>query len=92
VQAPLPKVRPYGTVGLGLIHTSTSGNGVGDIGTKFALNYGGGVKILPAGPVGIRFDLRGYAVPSTEFKVFSNESKRLDILEVSVGVIFSLRK
>jgi hypothetical protein len=90
IQAPLPKVRPYGTVGLGLIHTS--GDGLGVFGTKFAINYGGGVKVLPAGPVGVRFDLRGYAVPSTEFKVFGADSQRVDFLEVSVGVIFMLKR
>jgi opacity protein-like surface antigen len=90
VQAPLPVVRPYVTAGLGLIHTS--GDGLGVFGTKFAFNYGGGVKILPAGPVGVRFDVRGYAVPSTEFKVFSAESQRLDFLEVSAGVVFKLGK
>jgi hypothetical protein len=90
VQAPLPVVRPYGTVGLGLIHTS--GDGLGVFGTKFALNYGGGFKFLPAGPVGMRVDVRGYSVPSAEFRVFSTVSQRVDFLEVSVGVIFSLRK
>src|ERR1041385_3320214 len=53
IQAPLPKVTPYGTAGLGAIFTwADSGNTLGDIGTKFAVNYGGGVKIYPAGPVG----------------------------------------
>jgi len=90
LQAPLPGVRPYGVVGLGLI--GTSGEGVGRFGTKFAINYGGGVKFMPAGPVGISVDVRGYAVPSTEFKVFASESQRLDFLEVSVGVVFALSK
>src|SRR5262249_3804425 len=35
IQAPLPVVRPYGTIGLGLIGTSS--DGVGDIGTKVAI-------------------------------------------------------
>jgi len=87
IQAPLPVVRPYGTVGLGLI--GTSGDGLGVFGTKFALNYGGGVKFLPAGPVGIAVDVRGYAVPSTEFRVFTTESQRVDFLEVTVGVVFA---
>jgi opacity protein-like surface antigen len=87
VQAPLPVVRPYGTVGLGLI--GTSGDGLGSFGTKFALNYGGGVKFMPAGPVGVNVDVRGYAVPSTEFKVFTTESQRVDFLEVTVGVVFA---
>jgi len=90
LQAPLPVVRPYGVVGLGLI--GTSGEGVGRFGMKFVINYGGGVKFMPAGPVGISVDVRGYAVPSTEFKVFASESQRLDFLEVSVGVVFALSK
>ena len=90
IQAPLPVVRPYGTVGLGLIHTW--GTGLGVFGTKFALNYGDGFKFLPAGPVGIRFDLRGYAVPSTEFRLFSNQSQRLDFLEATVGIIYKFGK
>jgi hypothetical protein len=87
VQAPLPVLRPYATVGLGLIHTW--GDGLGVFGTKLALNYGGGIKLLPAGPLGVRFDLRGYAVPSTEFKLFRTESQRLDFLEGTVGLIYS---
>jgi hypothetical protein len=86
LQAPLPVVRPYGVVGLGLI--GTSGEGVGRFGTKFALNYGGGVKVLPAGPVGIAVDVRGYSVPSTEFRVFATENQTVNFLEVSVGVVF----
>jgi hypothetical protein len=87
IQAPLPVVRPYGTVGLGLI--GTSGDGLGVFGTKFAINYGGGVKFLPAGPVGMAVDVRGYAVPSTEFRVFTTESQRVDFLEVTVGIVFA---
>ena len=90
LQAPLPVVRPYGVFGLGLI--GTSGEGLGRFGTKFAINYGGGVKFMPAGPVGIQVDVRGYAVPSTEFKVFTTENQRIDFLEVSVGVVFALSK
>jgi opacity protein-like surface antigen len=89
VQAPLPVVRPYGTAGLGLIHTS--GDSLGVFGTKFAINYGGGVKFLPAGPVGVRVDVRGYSVPSVEFRVFTTENQRIDFLEASVGVLFSFR-
>jgi hypothetical protein len=90
LQAPTPVLKPYGTVGLGLINTS--GSGLGVFGTRFALNYGGGVKFMPAGPVGIRVDVRGYAVPSVEFKVFSAQSQRLDFLETTVGVVFNLSR
>src|SRR5215470_316497 len=73
VQAPLPKAKPYVTAGLGSIFTwGTDESGrpsFGKIGTKFALNYGGGVKVLPAGPVGIRFDIRGYLIPDVKFNV-----------------------
>jgi hypothetical protein len=90
LQAPLPVVKPYGVVGLGLI--GTSGDGVGRFGTKFAINYGGGVKFLPAGPVGLQVDVRGYSVPSTEFKVFTTQDQTVNFLEVTVGVVFVLSK
>lgn len=90
VQAPLPVVRPYATAGLGLIHTW--GDGLGVFGTRLAINYGGGFKFLPAGPVGLRVDVRGYSIPSAEFRVFSTVSQRIDFLEASVGVVFSLGK
>lgn len=87
IQAPTPIVRPYGTAGIGAI--LTMGDSVLNIGKKFAINYGGGVKILPAGPAGIRFDVRGYTIPSVQRSGSSIESKTLNIAEVSVGVLFS---
>src|SRR6185503_2180379 len=63
LQAPTPVVRPYATVGLGSIFTW--GTGISDIGNKFAVNYGGGVKIM-AGPVGLNAGLRGYVVPKVQ--------------------------
>jgi hypothetical protein len=102
VQAPLPKVRPYVTAGLGSIFSwGTDSNGVptlGKIGTKFAVNYGGGVKILPAGPVGVRFDIRGYTVPSVHFNLptlavptttVQSTTQTLNLLEVGAGVVFN---
>ncbi len=80
IQAPVPKVKPYATVGLGSIFTA--GDNITDIGNKFAVNYGGGLKIIPAGPVGARFDVRGYTVPSVQ-------DQTLNIIEVSVGVVFT---
>jgi hypothetical protein len=80
VQAPLPKVHPYGTVGLGSVFTY--GTGPADLGSKFAVNYGGGLKIFPAGSVGGRIDVRGYTIPSVQ-------DQTLNVLEVSVGVVFS---
>src|SRR2546423_6296883 len=64
ISIPAPVVKPYITAGLGTF--VVRGSGISDIGTKFALNYGGGVKILPAGPVGIRGDIRGYTLTSVQ--------------------------
>ena len=80
VQAPLPVVKPYVTAGVGPIHSWCSG--VSDLGTKFAVNYGGGLKVRPAGPVGIRVDVRGYSV-------FGVQHQTLKIGEVSVGILFA---
>jgi hypothetical protein len=100
IQAPLPKVRPYVTAGLGTIFSWGSENGVpalGNIGTKFAVNYGGGIKIFPAGPVGVRFDIRGYLIPSAVFNLPSltdplvtvkSQSQNLNLLEAGIGVVF----
>ena len=104
LQAPLPKVKPYGSVGMGTVFTwGTDALGrpsLGKIGNRFAINYGGGVKIFPAGPVGIRFDLRGYVIPSVKFNLFAptvldplatvkSQSENLNMLEAGVGVVFS---
>jgi opacity protein-like surface antigen len=100
VQAPVPKIKPYATAGLGTIITwGTDPSGrpsFGKIGTKFAINYGGGVKVLPAGPVGVRFDIRGYAIPSVHFNIptsptatVQSQSQTLNLLEAGFGVIFS---
>jgi opacity protein-like surface antigen len=104
VQAPVPKVKPYATAGLGWIFTfGTDESGrpsFGKIGTKFALNYGGGVKVLPAGPVGLRFDIRGYLIPSAKFNIsvptitdplatIKSQSQTLNMLEAGLGIVFS---
>jgi hypothetical protein len=78
IQAPLYVIRPYATAGLGAIHTF--GDGPGDVGTKFAVNYGGGIKL--AGRAGVRLDVRGYTVPGVH-------SQTLNVLEVSLGVVFT---
>ncbi len=100
LQAPLPKIRPYGTVGLGWIFTwSKDQSGLpalGDIGNKFAINYGGGVKVFPAGPVGVRFDIRGYTLPSVTFNLpaslatqtVQTQSQSVNFIEYGFGVVF----
>src|SRR5205085_999909 len=80
VQAPLVVAKPYVTAGVGLIHTT--GSGLSNVGTKFAFNYGAGVKFSILGPVGGRFDVRGYAIPSIQ-------SQTMNIIEVSLGAVFS---
>src|SRR5438876_11817350 len=64
VQVPFPVITPYGTAGLGTIFTwannqTATAMGLAVIGTKFAINYGGGVKVLRKWPVGVRFGVRG---------------------------------
>jgi len=107
VQAPLPKAKPYVTAGIGSIFSwgedSAGRPSFAKIGTKFALNYGGGVKVLPAGPVGLRFDIRGYAIPGSKFNIpfptpidplatIQSQSQTLNVLEVGFGVIFSFSR
>jgi len=79
---PIKKVvTPYVTAGVGLIHQY--GSGTVPVGTKFAVNYGGGLKFPKVlGPLGLRFDARGY----TATGVFSS---KLNILEVSGGIFVS---
>jgi hypothetical protein len=86
VAVPAGRVVPYGTAGIGFITTFGDLQGIediADIGTKFTINYGGGVKFKNlAGPLGFRIDVRGYSVPD----VFS---QTLNFVEASVGVLFS---
>jgi hypothetical protein len=102
LQAPLPKIRPYATAGLGLIatwgDTSSGLPAISKIGTKFAMNYGGGIKVFPAGPVGVRADIRGFVIPDATFNIpialpaglttVQSQSHTLNLLEVSLGVVF----
>ena len=84
VQAPLPVVKPYGTAGIGVVHSW--GDSLSSFGTKFAFNYGGGVKVI-TGPIGVNMDVRGYAVPKIKVVGFSN-SDRMDFIQVTAGVVF----
>ena len=74
------KMIPFLTAGAGLIHQY--GDRDLPVGTKFAFNYGGGLKFPNlAGPLGARVDLRGYRAG-----LFS---KKLNIFELSFGVMVS---
>jgi len=86
VEVPTPKIKPYVTAGLGGVFTS--GNDIRDFGNKFAIDYGGGVKVFPAGPIGLVVDVRGYAIPDIKIQNLT-VGKRLNIIQVSVGVAFA---
>jgi hypothetical protein len=78
---PARKVVPYITVGAGLMHQF--GDSDLPVGTKFGFNYGGGLKFPHiAGPLGLRFDMRGYSAGIV--------SKNVNMLEVSGGILLSL--
>ena len=80
---PVGRVVPYLTAGAGLVHQY--GDGDMPVGTRFAFNYGGGLKFPRLiGPLGLRFDMRGYSAGSV--------SNKLNILEVSGGVLISFGK
>lgn len=87
LHAPLPRVRPYGTAGVGTVYIG--GDSPTSFGGKFAINYGGGVKVNLVGPVGGRFDVRGYAIPGVEREGLSLRSQMLNVLEVTAGVVFT---
>ena len=72
---------PFLTAGLGFMHQYGSNNL--PVGTKFNVNYGGGLK-LPRlfGPAGLRFDARGY----TATHVFS---RSVNMFELSGGIMVS---
>ncbi len=80
---PVGNVVPYITAGAGLLHQY--GDESMPVGTKFAFNYGGGLKFPHLlGPLGARLDLRGYRAGA-----FSNT---LNIFEASGGVLLSFGK
>jgi hypothetical protein len=88
LNAPLPGFTPYATVGAGLV--GSWGDSVKSIGTKFAINYGGGVKIKNlAGPIGIRFDLRGYTTTNAFGGDSSFAKQNVNFLEGTIGLLIS---
>ncbi len=72
---------PFLTAGVGLL--GQYGDGPTPVGTRFAFNYGGGVKVPRVfGPLGLRLDVRGIRAG-----VVSNT---LDMLELSAGLTVPL--
>jgi hypothetical protein len=86
VQVPTPKVKPYVTAGLGGFFTSS--DSIRNFGNKFAIDYGGGVKVFPSGPAGLVVDVRGYSIPDIEIQNVTL-GKTLNIIQVSAGVAFA---
>ena len=78
VQAPLPLIKPYATAGAGLVRAG--GDGPGAFGSKFAFNYGGGIKLM-MGPIGVRADARGYRIRKVG-------DSALNVVEASIGIVF----
>lgn len=94
VQAP-GRIAPYVTGGIGIIRSwgQDAPSDLTDLekvaafafsfGTKFALNYGGGLKLRKlAGPLGLNIDVRGYTLPGL------NESN-LNFIQTSAGLVIS---
>jgi hypothetical protein len=93
VQAP-GKFVPYATAGIGFITTwgqdlpsdlnpEDVAAFIFNIGTKFSVNYGGGIKIRRLlGPVGFNVDVRGYTLPD----VYNGS---LNIIQTSVGAVIT---
>jgi hypothetical protein len=72
---------PFVTAGIGLIHQY--GAPALEVGTKFAVNYGGGLNFPRLlGPLGLRFDVRGYTATGLN-------SGNLSMLEVTGGILLS---
>ncbi len=81
VNVPAGRTVPYVTAGLGLIHQYGSANL--PVGTRFAVNYGGGLKFPKLfGPLGLRFDARGYTATGIS-------GSKLNLLELTVGLLLS---
>ncbi|MDM7996672.1 MAG: outer membrane beta-barrel protein [Acidobacteriota bacterium] len=80
---PVGRVVPYLTAGVGVLHQY--GDHDMPVGTRFAVNYGGGLKFPRlVGPLGLRFDMRGYRAGSV--------SNKLNIFEATGGILFSFGK
>ena len=81
VNIPLSHFVPYVTGGVGFM--KPWGSGFKPFDARFAGNYGGGLKLdRLIGPLGLRFDVRGWTVAN----VFS---KTLNMLEATGGITFS---
>jgi hypothetical protein len=78
---PIGHFVPYATGGVGLL--KPWGSGLKPFDATFAGNYGGGIKFNKlAGPLGLRFDIRGWRLEPLE-------SQKLNIFEATGALTFS---
>jgi hypothetical protein len=83
INIPIKRFVPYVTVGLGFI--KPWGESFVNLDTTFAGNYGGGIKLNRlAGPVGLRFDVRGWKTS----EIFSSSSGA-NLFEASGAITFT---
>ena len=91
----LGPVRPYGTVGIGIIKTNvdfTSESLLSNDSTDFAWNIGGGIMILFGDHVGIRGDIRYFhAFQALEVLGFDLDlgERKLDFGRAAAGMVFA---
>ena len=72
---------PFLSAGVGVL--GQYGDGPRPVGTRFAVNYGGGVRVPRVfGPLGLRLDLRGVRAGAV--------TNTLDMLELSAGLTVPL--
>jgi len=85
INLPVGGAVPYATAGVGLIRQYGSSNP--PIGTRFAFNYGGGLKFPRlVGALGLRLDVRGYRAASIGGISSTNG---FNIIEASGGLLLS---
>jgi hypothetical protein len=81
LNVPLGRFVPYVTGGVGFL--KPWGTGLKPFDTTFAGNYGGGIKFNKlAGPVGLRFDIRGWRLAPLE-------NQNLNIFEATGAITFT---
>ncbi|MDA2927603.1 hypothetical protein MYX78_10320 [Acidobacteria bacterium AH-259-G07] len=81
VNLPIRRMLTFFTWGLGVSHKF--GDSFPDVGSRFATNFGTGVKLRRlAGPIGLRMDYR-------RFTIHSVLDENVNTNEVSVGIIFT---
>ncbi len=81
LNTPLGHFVPYATAGVGFM--KPWGSGFKPFGTRFAFNYGGGIKLQRLfGPIGLRFDVRGYTIPDVT-------NQTVNIMQATGGITFS---